>query len=115
MFAQRSGVLNLGVEGIMLMGAFSGFYALSTTGSPWLGLLAAILVGGLLGLLMAFVSVTLQAEQGISGIGLYMVGRWGLSQSAFQDHAGLGRGQNRLSGVCKAFASQIHSVSVISQ
>ena len=87
MFAQRSGVLNLGVEGIMLMGAFSGFYALSTTGSPWLGLLAAILVGGLLGLLMAFVSVTLQAEQGISGIGLYMVGL-GLSSLLFKTMLG---------------------------
>lgn len=87
MFAQRSGVLNLGVEGIMLMGAFSGFYVLSTTGSPWLGLLAAILVGALLGLVMAFVSVTLQAEQGISGIGLYMVGL-GLSSLLFKTMLG---------------------------
>ena len=42
-FAQRSGVLNLGVEGIMLMGAFSGFYAVFVTGNLWLGLLAAAL------------------------------------------------------------------------
>ena len=87
MFAQRSGVLNLGVEGIMLMGAFSGFYVLARTGNPWLGLLAAILVGGLLGLLMAFISVTLQAEQGISGIGLYMVGL-GLSSLLFKTMLG---------------------------
>lgn len=73
-FAQRSGVLNLGVEGIMLMGAFSGFYATFQTGSPVLGLFFAAAVGALLGLLMAFVSVTLRAEQGISGIGLYMFG-----------------------------------------
>ena len=71
-FAQRSGVLNLGVEGIMLMGAFSGFYATFVTGSPLLGLLVAIAVGGLMGLAMAFVSVTLKAEQGISGIGFYL-------------------------------------------
>jgi simple sugar transport system permease protein len=83
MFAQRSGVLNLGVEGMMLMGAFSSFYVLSQTGNPWWGLLTAMLVGGLLGLLMAFISVTLQAEQGISGIGLYMVGL-GLSSLLFK-------------------------------
>ncbi len=73
-FAQRSGVLNLGVEGIMLMGAFGGFYVLFQTGSPFLGLLAAAAVGALLGLAMAFISVTLKAEQGISGIGLFMFG-----------------------------------------
>ena len=73
-FAQRSGVLNLGVEGIMLMGAFSGFYVAFTSGSLLLGLLAAIIVGGLIGVAMAFVSVTLQAEQGISGIGFFLFG-----------------------------------------
>ncbi len=87
MFAQRSGVLNLGVEGIMLMGAFSGFYVLTQTGSPWLGLLAAIVIGAALGLVMAFISVTLQAEQGISGIGLYMVGL-GLSSLLFKTMIG---------------------------
>jgi simple sugar transport system permease protein len=74
MFAQRSGVLNLGVEGIMLMGAFSGFYTVFQTGSPWLGLLIAAFVGILMGLLMSVVSITYQAQQGISGIGLFMFG-----------------------------------------
>jgi simple sugar transport system permease protein len=74
MFAQRSGVVNLGVEGIMLMGAFSGYYAVLQTGNPWLGLLVAVIVGGLMGLLMAVISVTMQAEQGISGIGLSLFG-----------------------------------------
>ncbi len=73
-FSQRSGVLNLGVEGLMLLGAFSGFYATYMTGNPWLGLAAAALVGAVMGLAMAFVSVTLQAEQGISGIGFYLFG-----------------------------------------
>jgi general nucleoside transport system permease protein len=86
-FAQTSGVLNLGVEGIMLMGAFSGFYVASTTGSPWLGLLAAALTGILLGLLMALVSVTLKAEQGISGIGLSLFGL-GLSSLLFEKLSG---------------------------
>ena len=74
MFAQRSGVLNLGVEGMMLMGAFSGFYTVFVTESLLLGILAAAAVGALMGLAMAFVSVTLQAEQGISGIGFYLFG-----------------------------------------
>lgn len=73
-FAQRSGVLNLGVEGIMLMGAYSGFFVAFKTGSPVLGLLAAALVGAGMGLAMAFISVTLKAEQGISGIGLFLFG-----------------------------------------
>ena len=73
-FAQRSGVLNLGVEGIMLMGAFSGFYTVFQTESLILGVIVAALVGAAMGLAMAFASVTLQAEQGISGIGVYLFG-----------------------------------------
>ncbi|HEX9027564.1 MAG TPA: ABC transporter permease [Anaerolineales bacterium] len=87
MFGQLSGVLNLGVEGIMLMGAYAGFYVTFTTHNPWLGLLAAILVGGLMGLAMAFISVTLQAEQGISGIGVYLFGL-GMSELLFQKTLG---------------------------
>jgi len=73
-FAQRSGVLNLGVDGIMLMGAYSGFLVAQNTGNLWLGVLAAAFTGLLMGLMMAVVSVTLQAEQGISGIGLQLFG-----------------------------------------
>lgn len=83
MFAQASGVLNLGVDGIMLMGAFSGFYVGMKSGSLWLGLLAAAVTGLLMGLLMAFISVTLKAEQGISGIGLQLFGL-GLSTLLFK-------------------------------
>ncbi len=73
-FSQRSGVYNLGVDGMMLMGAFSAYYAVYSGQSPLVGVGIAILVGSAMGLLMAFVSVTLKAEQGISGIGLYMFG-----------------------------------------
>src|SRR5512134_2279093 len=86
-FAQRSGVLNLGVDGIMLMGAFSAFYVALNTGSLWLGLLVAAVVGLLMGLLMAVVSITFKAEQGISGIGLYMFGL-GLSSLLFKTMLG---------------------------
>ena len=82
-FGQRSGVLNLGVDGQMLIGAFAAFYVLFTTGSLGLGLLAAIVVGGLMGLAMAFVTVNLQAEQGISGIGFYLFGL-GMSELLFK-------------------------------
>src|SRR3989304_1659941 len=73
-FAQLSGVVNLGVDGIMLMGAFSGFYVALNTGDLWLGVAAAAVVGLLMGLLMSVISVTLKAEQGISGIGLSLFG-----------------------------------------
>jgi ABC-type uncharacterized transport system permease subunit len=73
-YGQISGVLNLGVEGIMLVAAFAAYYFAYETGSLIGGLLAAILVGALMGLFMAFISVTLKAEQGISGIGLYLFG-----------------------------------------
>ncbi len=83
MFSQLSGVLNLGVEGIMLMSAFTAFYVGKMTGNLWLGFGAALVMGALLGLLMAFVSVTMKAEQGISGIGLYLFGL-GMSDLLFQ-------------------------------
>ncbi len=86
-FGQRSGVLNLGVDGMMLMGAYAAFYVVFTTGNLWLGLLAAVIVGGLMGLFMAFISVTLQAEQGISGIGVYLFGL-GMSDLLFQKTLG---------------------------
>ncbi|TGE38598.1 ABC transporter permease [Desulfosporosinus fructosivorans] len=87
MFVQRSGVYNLGVEGIMMMGAFAGFFATLQLGSPLLGILVSLAIGALMGLLMAVVSVTFKAEQGISGIGLYMFG-WGLSGLLFRLYVG---------------------------
>ncbi len=82
-FGQRSGVLNLGVDGQMLMGAFTAFYVAIKTGNLWLGILSAMVVGALMGLAMAFVTVNLHAEQGISGIGFYLFGL-GLSDLLFQ-------------------------------
>ena len=81
-FAQSSGVVNLGVDGTMLITAFAAFFVVLNTGNIWLGLLAAILTGLVMGLLMSFISVTLKAEQGISGIGLHMFGL-GLSSLLF--------------------------------
>jgi general nucleoside transport system permease protein len=86
-FAQRSGVLNLGVEGQMLLGAFAAFYVALTTGNLGLAVLVAMLVGAIMGLAMAFVTVNLHAQQGISGIGFYLFGL-GMSDLLFQKMLG---------------------------
>lgn len=86
-FAQSSGVVNLGVDGIMLVGAYAAFFVTLNTGNIWLGLLASIVAGLLMGLLMSYISVTLKAEQGISGIGMYMFGL-GLSSLLFNKTIG---------------------------
>jgi simple sugar transport system permease protein len=82
-YSQRSGVLNLGVEGQMILGAFFAFYVAKLTDNLWLGVLAGMGVGALMGLAMAFVTINLQAQQGISGIGFYLFGL-GLSNLLFQ-------------------------------
>lgn len=68
--AERSGVLNLGIEGTMLMGAMTGFLVTFTSGSLWAGVVAAALVGMILSLLMAFLSVHLGLSQHVSGLGI---------------------------------------------
>jgi ABC-type uncharacterized transport system permease subunit len=73
-FAERAGVLNLGVEGMMLMGAMSAFSLAVHTGNPWLGLLMAMLVGGLISLLHGLVSIHFQADQVVSGLTLTFLG-----------------------------------------
>jgi len=86
-FGQRSGVLNLGVDGIMLLGAFGGYFTTLKTQSPWLGLAVGLGVGLVLGLLSSVISVSLLAEQGISGIGVYLFGL-GMSDLLFQKLVG---------------------------
>ncbi len=86
-FGQRSGLVNLGVDGIMLMGAYVAFYTAFNTESLILGLLAAIVTGGVMGAIMAFFSVTLKAQQGISGIGVYLFGL-GMSNLLFRKTLG---------------------------
>ena len=72
--AERSGVLNLGVEGMMAAGAVSAFAVTLATGSPWLGLLAAALVGMAVSAIHAFVAVSLRGSQVVSGLALTMLG-----------------------------------------
>jgi simple sugar transport system permease protein len=105
-FGQRSGVLNLGVEGIMLLGAFAGFYTTLITDNLWLGLLAAIIVGGLMGVAVAFINVTLKAEQGISGIGVFLFGL-GMSELLFQKTLGTVETVSGFSDIYIPFLSDI--------
>ncbi len=73
MFIERSGVLNLGIEGKMFFGAFVGFVVADYTGSLWLGFWAAVASGVLAGILMAFFSVTLGVNQHVSGLGITLL------------------------------------------
>lgn len=73
-YAERSGVLNLGVEGMMIMGSVTAFGVAYTTGNIWLAILLAALAGGLLALIHAFTSITLRVNQVVSGLAITMLG-----------------------------------------
>ena len=73
MFSERSGVLNLGIEGIMLIGAMSGFSAAYFSGDLWFGILVAALTGLVFGLLMGLLTVTLGLSQHVSGLGVTLL------------------------------------------
>jgi len=83
-FAERAGVLNLGIEGMMLASALAGFAVTAQTSNPWIGAAAAAAAGGCLSVIHAFLSVTLRANQVASGLALTI---FGTGMSAF-----LGRG-----------------------
>ena len=72
--AERAGVINLGVEGCMISGACSGFIVTAKTGSPYLGILAAIIAGAALASIHAFMVVTRGANQLASGLALMFLG-----------------------------------------
>lgn len=67
---ERSGIINLGVEGMMLIGAFGGVLGTHLTGSPWLGVLFSIVCGGLVALLHAVLSIRYRTNQTVSGVGI---------------------------------------------
>ena len=69
LFAERAGILNLGIEGIMMLAAMTGFSTAYFSGSLWLGILAAVMTGIIAGLLMAVLTVSLGLSQHVSGIG----------------------------------------------
>ena len=71
---ERSGVINLGVEGMMAIGAVYGFIAAYLSGNPWIGLICAVCMSGFVSLIHGFVSITLQANQVVSGLALTLFG-----------------------------------------
>jgi ABC-type uncharacterized transport system permease subunit len=73
-FSERSGILNLGVEGMMIMGAVCGFAAAFHTGNVWAGVVTAMIVGGLMALIHACLTITLRADQTVSGLALTIFG-----------------------------------------
>ncbi len=73
-FSERAGVLNLGIEGMMLVGAMGGFAVWYHTGSLILGLIAGLCSGGLLALLHGFITITLRADQVVSGLAVTFLG-----------------------------------------
>lgn len=73
-YAERSGVLNLGVEGMMLIGALSAVVTGIATGNPWLGVAGGVIAAGLFSLIHAFFAITLRVDQTLSGIALTILG-----------------------------------------
>jgi len=71
---ERAGIMNLGVEGMMLLGAMAAFKTSLATGNPWLGLLAGIVAGGILSLAHGLVTIHFQADQVVSGLSLTFLG-----------------------------------------
>jgi simple sugar transport system permease protein len=87
MLTERSGVMNLGIEGIMLLGAFAGFSVTRSSGDPVLGLAASFLAGALVTAIHAFLCVTAGANQVVSGLALSLFGG-GMSAMLGRSHIG---------------------------
>lgn len=84
---QRSGVLNLGVDGVMLLAAFGAYWTVLETDNLLLGILVGLGVGLLMGVVYGIITIIFQAEQGISGIGIYLFGL-GFSDLLFEELVG---------------------------
>ena len=100
---QRSGVLNLGVEGVMLIGAYAAYITALRTGSSLAGVLAALAAGAAMGIVYAFITVVMHATQGISGIGIFLFGL-GFTDLLFRTQVGTpvpidGLGKVRIPGL----------------
>jgi len=95
---QRSGVLNLGVDGVMLLSAFFSYWTVLQTGNLWLAVVVALAVGVIMGVLYGIITVFFEATQGISGIGIFIFGL-GFSDLMFRQQVGTPKPVQRLPSV----------------
>ncbi|MBW4511605.1 MAG: ABC transporter permease [Scytonematopsis contorta HA4267-MV1] len=113
LYSERSGILNIALEGMLLTGAFTSSVATFYTGNPWIGIAAALIAGGIIGLLHAFLSVTLRVDQLVSGLAINLVAA-GLTSFG-------GRlvfstaGQQRLPGIDSVTIPLVSNIPVIGQ
>jgi general nucleoside transport system permease protein len=106
---QRSGVLNLGVDGVMLLGAFFAHWTALETGNLWLAVLAGLAAGTVMGGIYALITVYFKAEQGISGIGIFLFGL-GFSDLMFEVKVGTPKFTKKLPEVEIPFLSDIPEI-----
>jgi general nucleoside transport system permease protein len=104
-YTERSGIINLGVEGMMSVGAMTGFAVCYLTGSPWLGFIAAGFASALLSFVHAFITISLKSNQIVSGLALTMFGL-GLSGMLGQSFVGIPL-QNKFTEIEVPFLSHI--------
>ncbi|MBP6086585.1 MAG: ABC transporter permease [Pelolinea sp.] len=109
MITERAGVLNIGLEGIMLMGAWSAAIATYFTGNPWIGLLAAAGTGLVIALIFAFIVITLKSNQAITGLAMFLLcaGLSGFLLQIIFEHGGNTPSVNTLPNVNSAFLENI--------
>lgn len=113
--SERSGVVNLALEGMMLSGAFASMIGARALGSAWLGLLCGVAVGAVLGLVHAYASVTWAADQIISATGINVVAAGGTSflLKVIFRHAGTSPAVPTLPGLFPATIAQIPGVGPV--
>lgn len=116
---EKSGVLNLGVEGMMLVGAIGAFITTSATGSLWLGVLAGLLAGAAMALLFGFITLTLKANQVATGLALAIFGT-GVSAFLGKGHVGVALRQSATASwvdgvpLLGAFLQAVHPLVALS-
>lgn len=110
--AEKSGVANMGIEGIMLMSAFSMLAVDILTGNPWIGVLAALGVGGLIGLIFAYMTVRIRLDQIVAGLAVYLFGL-GMSFVLFNRFAPGGALLRPFTNISKIFIPYLSTIPIL--